>query len=148
MIDLQMNFPKLSFTESSASGAAAVASKAKQKGRTKTEKVTRRIRRNRMRVLIPQICVASRLLEIFQKMQLRGRRNGHKHRVVGSSSHRKRKKEEAAADDASRSSSSSRAAATTTTRATSGTLQRGKPKAELGLGFRPSSSSSFVRKLN
>jgi hypothetical protein len=147
MIDLQMNFTKLSFTESSASGAAAVASKAKQKGRTKTEKVTRRIRRNRMRVLIPQICVASRLLEIFQKMQLRGRRNGHKYRVVGSSSHRKRKKEEAAADDA-RSSSSSRAAATTTTRATSGTLQRRKPKAELGLGFRPSSSSSFVRKLN
>lgn len=147
MIDLQMNFTKLSFTESSASGAAAVASKAKQKGRTKTEKVTRRTRRNRMRVLIPQICVASGLLEIFQKMQLRGRRNGHKYRVVGSSSHRKRKKEEAAADDA-RSSSSSRAAATTTTRATSGTLQRRKPKAELGLGFRPSSSSSFVRKLN
>lgn len=103
MIDLLMNFPKLSFTESSASGAAAVASKAKQKGRTKTEKVTRRTRRNRMRVLIPQICVASGLLEIFQKMQLRGRRNGRKHRVVGSS-HRKRKKEEAAADDASSSS--------------------------------------------
>jgi hypothetical protein len=146
MIDLQMNFPKLSFTESSASGAAAVASKAKQKGRTKTEKVTRRTRRNRMRVLIPQICVASGLLEIFQKMQLRGRRNGRKHRVVGSS-HRKRKKEEAAADDAS-SSRAAAAAATTTTRATSGTLQRRKPKAELGLGFRPSSSSSFVRKLN
>jgi hypothetical protein len=105
MIDLPMNFPKLSFTESSASGAAAVASKAKQKERTKTEKVTRRTRRNRMRVLIPQICVASGLLEIFQKMQLRGRRNGRKHRVVGSS-HRKRKKEEAAGDDASSSSSS------------------------------------------
>ncbi|CAK9263404.1 unnamed protein product [Sphagnum jensenii] len=58
-----------------------------------------------MRVLIPQICVASGLLEIFQKMQLRGRRNGRKHRVVGSS-HRKRKKEEAAGDDASSSSSS------------------------------------------
>jgi hypothetical protein len=42
-----------------------------------------------MRVLIPQICVASRLLEIFQKIQLRGRRNGHQHRVVGS--HRKGK---------------------------------------------------------
>lgn len=139
MIDLLMNFPKLSFTESSASGAAAVASKAKQKGRTKTEKVTRRTRRNRMRVLIPQICVASGLLEILQKMQLRGRRNGRKHRVVGSS-HRKRKKEEAAADDAS-SSRAAAAAATTTTRATSGTLQRRKPKAELGLGFRPSSAN-------
>jgi len=44
-----------------------------------------------MRILIPQICVASGLLEIFQKMQLRGRRNGHKHRVVGSS-HRKAKR--------------------------------------------------------
>jgi hypothetical protein len=90
-----------------------------------------------MRILIPQICVASGLLEIFQKMQLRGRRNGHKHRVVGSS-HRKGKKKEAAAagDTSSSSCSSSRPAATTTTRATSDTLQRRKPKAELGLGFR------------
>jgi hypothetical protein len=83
-----------------------------------------------MRVLIPQICVASGLLEIFQKMQLRGRRNCHKHRVVGSSSHRKGKRKKL------QQATQAAAATTTTTRATSDTLQRRKPKAELGLGFR------------
>jgi len=85
-----------------------------------------------MRILIPQICVASGLLEIFQTMQLRGRRNGHKHRVVGSS-HRKGKRKKLLQQA---TQAAAAAAATTTTRATSDTLQQRKPKAELGLGFR------------